>query len=84
MIFLRINAARETQVGFSFVQTTLDPYVYKIVEVPEKEDSSLESDPGVDDGGESVGIMSTNVDDPPPVADDRTREMVGSALGFRR
>ena len=73
----------ETQAGFIPVQTTLDPCVYKIGKVPEWEGSYLASDPGVGDGEEIAGLMSTHVDDILLVADDATREMVGQALDVR-
>ena len=70
------------QVGYTFVQTAPGPWVYRIAKVPENEDSSLASVPGVDAGEEIVELMSTHADDLPLAPDDRARGMVGKVLAI--
>ena len=81
--FSRRGEVWGTHGGFTFAQTALDPSVYAIAKVREREAPYLVSDPGIDGGGEVVGLTSSHVDDPLLVAGDASRELVGQVLDKR-
>ena len=80
--FLRWVRREELKLASTLRKQLLIP-VHKISKVRERGDSYLTSDPGVYDGVEIVGLMSTHVDGLLLVADDTTRELVGQVLGIR-